>query len=194
MLLTLRVLSAAATLAAPAPDTAYFAGGCFWGVEAVFEHVKGVVDVASGYTGGRLSNPTYELVSSGGTGHAESVRVVYDPAQVTYDDLLRVFFSVAHDPTQLNRQGPDVGTQYRSAIFFRNPEQQRAAQAYIAQLQKKSTDRIVTQVVVMGRWYDAESYHQDFMAKNPRHPYIVYHDAPKLVALKSEFPALYRER
>lgn len=183
----------------PAPaavDTAYFAGGCFWGVEAVFEHVRGVQNVVSGYSGGRTRNPTYEQVTDGHTGHAESVRVVYDPASVTYDDLLRVFFVVAHDPTQLNRQGPDVGTMYRSMIFYRTPEQERGAKAFIAQLAGARTyaGRIVTELVPLLAWYDAETYHQDFAAKNPRHPYIVYHDAPKVAHLKRDFSKLYRER
>jgi peptide-methionine (S)-S-oxide reductase len=179
----------------PALDTAYLAGGCFWGVEAVFEHVKGVIDVVSGYAGGKGGTPSYEQVSSGTTGHAESVRVVYDPSQVTYGELLRVFFSVAHDPTQLNRQGPDVGTQYRSAIFYGTPEQHRIAESYIAQLTQAKAFRspIVTQLAPLDEWFDAERYHQDFAARNPDHPYIVYHDAPKVARLKSEFATLYRE-
>lgn len=177
-------------------DTAYLAGGCFWGVEAVFEHVKGVVEVVSGYAGGSVNAPSYEQVSSGGTGHAEVVRVIYDPSKIAYGELLRVFFSVAHDPTQLNRQGPDVGTQYRSAIFYRTPEQQRIAESYIAELTEAKAFRspIVTQVVSLPRFFEAESYHQDFAAKNPDHPYIVYHDAPKVARLKTQFAPLYRER
>ena len=193
------LLAAALTLPSPAPaslDTAYLAGGCFWGVEAVFEHVRGVQDVVSGYSGGKLDNPSYELVSSGVSGHAESVRVIFDPSQVSYAQLLRVFFTVAHDPTQLNRQGPDVGTQYRSAIFYTSQEQLRIANEVIESLVKARTyaGRIVTQLVPLNRWYDAESYHQDFAEKNPRHPYIVYNDAPKVEALKKDYPALYRER
>ena len=177
-------------------DTAYLAGGCFWGVEAVFEHVHGVVDVVSGYTGGALKNPSYELVSSGVSGHAESVRVIFDPSEVTFEQLLQVFFTVAHDPTQLNRQGPDHGPQYRSAIFYHSQEQLRTAKDAIAALTKAGTygRPIVTQLVLLDRWYDAEPEHQDFAAKNPRHPYIVYNDAPKVERLKAEFPALYRDR
>lgn len=180
----------------PAHDTAYFAGGCFWGVEAVFEHVKGVVDVVSGYSGGREPSPSYEQVSSGETGHAEAVRVVFDPARVSYADLLRIFFSVVHDPTQLNRQGPDVGPHYRSAIFYRTPQQKQIAEAYIAQLTKAKAfaGPIVTQMVSLGTFFEAEAYHQNFAANNPRHPYIVYHDAPKVERLKKEFSGLYVER
>jgi peptide-methionine (S)-S-oxide reductase len=196
LFLMLGLLNAPASPPAAALDTAYFAGGCFWGVEAVFEHVRGVQNVVSGYSGGRTRHPTYDQVTDGNTGHAESVRVVYDPAQVTYETLLRVFFVVAHDPTQLNRQGPDVGTQYRSMIFYRTPEQQSAAKTFIAQLASARTyaGRIVTELVPLEAWYDAESYHQDFAAKNPRHPYIVYHDAPKVAHLKRDFATLYRER
>src|SRR5213595_3856452 len=148
---------------------AVFAGGCFWGVEAVFEHVKGVIRVTSGYAGGTMKSPSYDDVSSGTTGHAESVEVVFDPAQVSYGTLMRVFFSVAHDPTQLNRQGPDVGTQYRSAVFYANEEQRREAEAYVAQLtQTKYFPRpIVTQLVALSQFYPAEDYHQDFAAKHP---------------------------
>lgn len=176
-------------------DTAVFAGGCFWGIEAVFEHVKGVEDAASGYAGGRVSSPSYEEVSSGDTGHAESVRVVYDPAVVSYGKLLQVFFSVAHDPTELNRQGPDVGTQYRSAIFYRNDVQKKESTAYIEQLTKaKYYPRpIVTQVAALDKFFLAEGYHQDYMAHHPNQPYIVYNDAPKVEHLKKGFPDLYRE-
>jgi len=178
---------------AKGPQTAVFAGGCFWGVEAVFRHVKGVTSAVSGYAGGTAQTADYEKVSSGSTGHAESVQVTYDPAQVTYGQLLRVYFSVAHDPTQLNRQGPDVGTQYRSAIFFVNDEQKSVAQAYINQLnQAKVYSRpIVTQVVPLPAFYPAEAYHQDYAARNPNQPYIVIHDLPKVASLKQEFPALY---
>ena len=178
-----------------APQTAVFAGGCFWGVEAVFEHVRGVIRVTSGYAGGSVKGPSYEAVSSGETGHAESVEVVYDPAQVSYGTLMRIFFSVAHDPTQLNRQGPDVGTQYRSAIFYNSDEQRREAVAYIAQLtESKHFKRpIVTQVVALTQFYPAEDYHQDFAEKHPLHPYIMINDRPKVAALKSQFPDLYRE-
>ena len=159
-------------------EIAVFAGGCFWGVEAVFEHVKGVINSESGYSGGSSATAQYETVSSGRTGHAESVRVTYDPSQVSYGQLLKVFFSVAHDPTELNRQGPDVGTQYRSAIFYGNAEQKRVAQAYIEQLnQAKVFPRpIVTQVVPLEAFYKAEAYHQDYLAHHPDQPYIVIND------------------
>jgi peptide-methionine (S)-S-oxide reductase len=193
--IALAVLAAASPTSAQR-DTVYLAGGCFWGVEAVFEHVHGVVEVVSGYTGGAFKQPTYELVSAGITGHAESVRVIFDPAEVSLDQLLGVFFTIAHDPTQLNRQGPDYGTQYRSAIFYTSQAQLRAAKDAIAGLAKARTyaGPIVTQLVSLDRWYDAEPYHQDFAAKNPRHPYIVQHDAPKVQRLKAEFPALFRDR
>ena len=176
-------------------QSAVFAGGCFWGVEAVFEHVKGVTNVVSGYAGGRNSDPSYEQVSSGATGHAEAVRVTWDPKQVSYGQLLKVFFSVAHDPTQLNRQGPDHGTQYRSAIFHSGAEQQRIAQAYIAQMGAAATfgkAPIVTQVQPLAKFWPAEAYHQDFARLNPTHPYIVYHDAPKVARLKERYPGMYR--
>jgi peptide-methionine (S)-S-oxide reductase len=173
--------------------TAVFAGGCFWGVEAVFENVKGVSEAVSGYSGGHLASPSYEQVSSGLTGHAESVRVTYDPSQVTYGQLLKVFFAVAHDPTQLNRQGPDTGTQYRSAIFYANADQQRVAQAYIEQLKGAKSFRrpIVTQVAPLKVFYAAEAYHQDYLVQHPDEPYIVINDLPKLAALKGELPQLY---
>jgi peptide-methionine (S)-S-oxide reductase len=172
-----------------------FAGGCFWGVEAVFEHVKGVTNVVSGYAGGTAANPDYEQVSSGATGHAESVKVTYDPAVVSYSKLLEVFFAVAHDPTQLNRQGPDVGTQYRSAIFTANVDQERAAAAFIAQLTKahKYAKPIVTQVAPLKTFYTAEAYHQDYLRGHLTQPYIVYNDLPKLDELKQQFPALWVE-
>ena len=181
---------------AKAPQTAVFAGGCFWGVEAVFRHVKGVSRAVSGYAGGTTKNPTYEQVGSGDTGHAESVEVTFDPAQVTYGQLLRVFFQVAHDPTQLNRQGPDRGTQYRSAIFYANDEQKRVAQAYVAQLSEAKAFRgpIVTEIAPLTAFYPAEGYHQNYLALHPTQPYIVYNDIPKLDALRSEFPALYASR
>ena len=177
-------------------QVAVFAGGCFWGVEAVFEHVKGVRRVSSGYAGGSGITARYPLVSSGRTAHAESVEVVYDPRQVSYGQLLTVFFTVAHDPTQLNRQGPDTGPQYRSAIFYGNPAQQAAAKAYIAQLERSRVhDRpVVTQVVPLVKFHPAEDYHQDFARLNPNHPYIVHHDAPKVRALKAKLPALYASR
>ncbi|MEO8002880.1 MAG: peptide-methionine (S)-S-oxide reductase MsrA [Arenimonas sp.] len=172
---------------------AVFSGGCFWGVEAVFEHVKGVNDAWSGYAGGSSVTAKYDIVSSGMTGHAESVKVSFDPSKVTYGELLKVFFSVAHDPTQLNRQGPDSGTQYRSAIFYTNAEQQRIATAYIAQMSAAKTfpAKIVTQVNPLKAFYMAEDYHQDFARLNPSHPYIVYHDLPKVQNLKKQFPQWY---
>lgn len=175
-------------------DTADFAGGCFWGVEGVFEHVKGVVSATAGYAGGSVESPTYEEVSSGATGHAESVQVIYDPAVITYADLLQVFFRVATDPTQLNRQGPDVGTQYRSAVFYRSSAQQHAAESYVAELERAKvySAPIVTQIVPLKAFYPAENYHQHYMALNPDSPYIRYNDAPKLVALQKEFPAWYK--
>jgi peptide-methionine (S)-S-oxide reductase len=194
----------AAPLPAPAIDatraassgtqTAVFAGGCFWGVEAVYRHMKGVQSAVSGYAGGRTKNPTYTDVTSGMTGHAEAVEIVFDPSQVTYGELLRVLMSVAHDPTQLNRQGPDVGTQYRSAIYFVNDEQKKIAEAYVAQLDnaKVFRNKIVTELAPLTVFYPAEPYHQDYVARNPTQPYIVYHDLPKLEALKKEFPSIVR--
>jgi peptide-methionine (S)-S-oxide reductase len=178
---------------APAKQTAVIAGGCFWGIQAVFQHVKGVISATSGYSGGTKKNPDYELVSSGTTGHAESVQVVFDPSQVTYGELLRVFFSVAHDPTEMNRQGPDEGTQYRSVIFYTSDEEKHIAEAYIAQLDAAKTfpHRIVTQVVPLQAFYPAESYHQDYAALHPDQPYIYFNDAPKVDHLKQEFPDLY---
>jgi peptide-methionine (S)-S-oxide reductase len=183
-----------APAARPGRQTVVLAGGCFWGVQAVFQHVKGVVDATSGYAGGAASTATYELVSGGDTGHAESVRVTFDPAQVSLGQLLQVFFSVAHDPTELNRQGPDHGTQYRSAIFFTDPEQKRVADAYIAQLQRAHAfrGRIVTQVVPLAAFYPAEGYHQNYAALHPASPYIVINDAPKVAHLRELFPSLYR--
>ncbi|MFN8573508.1 MAG: peptide-methionine (S)-S-oxide reductase MsrA [Gemmatimonadaceae bacterium] len=173
---------------------AYFAGGCFWGVEAVFEHLKGVKEAVSGYAGGKAKSPSYEEVSSGDTGHAESVRVVYDPSVISYEQLLQVFFSVAHDPTQLNRQGPDVGTQYRSIAFYQTDDEKKAIESYISQLTtaKAFKQPIVTQVLSLGAFYPAEAYHQDYLAHHPTQPYIVYNDAPKLEHLKQAFPALYK--
>ena len=194
------VVVPAPALDQPAPpraklDTAVFAGGCFWGIEAVFEHLNGVKSAISGYAGGATTHPSYEDVSSGTTGHAESVEVIYDPAAISYGQLLQVFFSVAHDPTQLNRQGPDHGTQYRSAIFYRDAEQKRLAESYIAQLRAAKTfsSPIVTQVTPLNAFYEAEDYHQDYMVHHADQPYIVYNDAPKVAALKTRFPALYRE-
>jgi peptide-methionine (S)-S-oxide reductase len=178
---------------AKATQTAVVAGGCFWGIQAVFQHVKGVVSATSGYSGGEANTAQYELVSTGETGHAESVKIVYDPSQITYGQLLRVFFSVAHDPTQLNRQGPDTGSQYRSVIFYDNDEQKRIAEAYIAQLEqaKVFSRPVVTQVVPLRAFYTAEAYHQDYAAHHPDNLYIVYNDAPKLAHLRQEFPGLY---
>jgi len=175
------------------PQTAVFAGGCFWGVEAVFRHVKGVKRAVSGYAGGMLVKPTYEQVGTGKTGHADSVEVTYDPAQLSYGQLLAVFFSVAHDPTQLDRQGPDYGPQYRSAIFYTNDEQKRVAEGYIAQLDKAKAFKapIVTQVAKLPAFWPAEDYHQNYLALHPTQPYIVFNDLPKLGALQKEWPDLY---
>ena len=180
--------------AAPAEQTAVFSGGCFWGVDAVFKHVKGVSNVVSGYAGGSAATAYYEQVSNGNTGHAESVRVRFNPAQVSYQQLLQVFFSVAHDPTQLNRQGPDVGSQYRSVIFYTGTEQQKIAQSYIRKLTaaRAYSDPIVTQVVPLQQFYPAEDYHQNYLALHPNQPYIVIHDQPKLEQLRKQFPALYQ--
>ena len=188
---------AAADIPASTPkgkQTAVFSGGCFWGVEAVFEHLKGVSEVVSGYSGGKAATANYETVSSGQTGHAESVKITYDPSQISYSQLLKVFFLVAHDPTQLNRQGPDWGTQYRSVIFFANSEQQRAAQAYINQLNKAHLFRqpIVTQLAPLSSFYAAEDYHQNFIARNPNYPYVVVNDVPKLKQLREQFPEMYK--
>ena len=176
--------------------TAILAGGCFWGIEGVYEHVKGVLDVVSGYAGGSVKNPDYENVSSGRTGHAEAVRITYDPSQVSYGDILKIFFSVAHDPTQLNRQGPDVGTQYRSAIFFGDAEQEKVAREYIKKLgeAKVYSGQIVTEVAPLKEFYLAEDYHQDYMEHHPNQPYIVYNDRPKVEHLKKQFPQYYREK
>jgi peptide-methionine (S)-S-oxide reductase len=173
-------------------QTAIFAGGCFWGVEAVFERVKGVSDVVSGFSGGDETTANYDAVSAGKTSHAEAVKITYDPAQVSYGQLLKVYFAVAHDPTEVNRQGPDSGTQYRSAIFFTNPEQQKTAQAYINQLtEAKIFSRpIATQLVPLKDFYVAEAYHQDFITRNPNYPYVVIHDRPKLAQLEKQFPNL----
>jgi peptide-methionine (S)-S-oxide reductase len=177
-------------------QTAVFAGGCFWGVEAVFEHVKGVIDVKSGYAGGEAKTATYDQVSDGDTGHAESVKVTFDPSKITYVQLLTVFFSVAHDPTELNRQGPDTGTQYRSAIFYANQEQKKLAEEYIAAINRSKAlpKPVVTQVVPLKEFFDAEDYHQDYLKHHPDQPYIVYNDMPKLAALKEKFPELFVEK
>ena len=174
-------------------QTAVVAGGCFWGIQAVFQHVKGVRDAISGYSGGEAKTAQYEIVSTGETGHAESVKITYDPSQVTYGELLRVFFSVAHDPTQLNRQGPDDGTQYRSVIFYGNDEQRKIAEAYISQLNQAKVfpHPIVTQVVPLKAFYPAEDYHQNYATLHPNQPYIYFNDAPKVAHLKQQFPDLY---
>jgi peptide-methionine (S)-S-oxide reductase len=179
--------------AAKAPQTAVFAGGCFWGVEAVFRHLKGVSSSVSGYAGGPANLADYRTVSTGSTGHAESVQVTYDPAQISYGQLLRIFFSVAHDPTQLNRQGPDHGTQYRSAIFVTSDDQKRVAEAYIAQLNQAKVFKqpIVTEVTALPAFYPAEAYHQNYLALHPNEPYIVFNDLPKVAALRQQFPDLY---
>jgi peptide-methionine (S)-S-oxide reductase len=176
-------------------DTAVFAGGCFWGIEGVFEHTKGVISATAGYAGGHTVSPSYEDVSSGETGHAEAVRVVYDPSQVTYAQLLNVFFTVAHDPTELDRQGPDVGTNYRSVAFYRDSTQHAAIAAYLADLERRHVYRqpVVTQVVPLTAFYEAEGYNQHYMEHHPDQPYIVYNDAPKVVALRKTFPGLYRD-
>jgi peptide-methionine (S)-S-oxide reductase len=174
--------------------TAVLAGGCFWGVDAVFRHVKGVQKVVSGYAGGSKATAHYEVVGTGATGHAESVQVTYDPSKVSYGELLRIFFSVAHDPTQLNRQGPDHGTQYRSAIFYVDDAQKQVAEAYVRQLSEAGAFKspIVTQITALPAFYAAEDYHQDYLARHPTQPYIVYNDLPKVAALKAEFPDRYR--
>jgi peptide-methionine (S)-S-oxide reductase len=176
------------------PQTAVFAGGCFWGVDAVFKHVKGVIEVESGYAGGDASTASYRQVSGGASGHAESVRIRFDPAQVSYQQLLQVFFRVAHDPTQLNRQGPDVGSQYRSAIFYASAEQQRTALAQVRQMTDARTFSrpVVTQIVPLQQFYRAEPYHQNYLALHPTQPYIVFNDLPKLEHLRKEFPQLYK--
>jgi peptide-methionine (S)-S-oxide reductase len=187
----------AAPISPPAKlDTLVVAGGCFWGVQAVFQHVNGVVKATSGYSGGTVVKPDYEDVSTGRTGHAEVVRVIYDPAKVPLQKLLEVFFVVAHDPTQLNRQGPDVGTQYRSAIFYTNDAQKSAVQSYIGELTKTGAVRgkVVTQIAPLSAFYVAEDYHQDYATLHPDQPYIVYHDLPKIAALKQRYPGLWAEK
>lgn len=179
---------------AKSQETAVLAGGCFWGVQAVFEHLKGVESVTSGYSGGFIKSPSYETVSMGVSGHAESVSIIFDPSKITYGQLLMVFFSVAHDPTQWNRQGSDTGSQYRSVIFYASEEQKRIAEAYIAQLDaaKVYSRPIVTKVEAFKAFYPAEDYHQDFLVRNPTNPYIVYYDLPKLENLKKAFVDLYK--
>jgi peptide-methionine (S)-S-oxide reductase len=176
-------------------ETAVVAGGCFWGIQAVFQHVKGVKEATSGYSGGSAATAEYERVGTGQTGHAESVKVTFDPSRISYGQLLKVFFSVAHDPTQLNRQGPDTGSQYRSVVFYANDEQKHIAEAYISQLDqaKLYSGPIVTQVVPLKGFYPAESYHQDYAALHPDNPYIAINDAPKVDHLRQQFPDLYKK-
>jgi len=179
----------------PGKETAVFAGGCFWGTQSVFERVKGVIDTTVGYSGGAKETATYDQVTTETTGHAESVRIDYDPSKITYGQLLRIFFSVAHDPTQLNRQGPDVGPSYRSVIFYANDDQKRVTDAYIAQLNAAHVFArpIVTQVVPLKGFYDAEHYHQHYADLNPDNPYILVCDRPKIAALRQQFPELFQE-
>jgi peptide-methionine (S)-S-oxide reductase len=176
-------------------ETAVLSGGCFWGVQAVYQHTKGVISATSGYAGGSLENAHYELVGNGDTGHAESVKIVYDPALLTYGQILMIFFSVAHNATELNKQGPDWGAQYRSSVFYASEEQRKIAAAYIAQLDaaKVYSQKIVTQVVPLSGFYPAEGYHQDYVKHHPDNPYIAINDLPKLVSLKKQFPELYRD-
>lgn len=200
--LALIAFSAASASASAAPvavplDTAVFGGGCFWGVQAVFQHVKGVVSATSGYAGGSVKKPNYEQVSAGTTGHAEVVRVIFDPAKVSFGTLLQVFYDVAHDGTQLNRQGPDRGTQYRSALYFTNDAQKVQTEAYIAQLMKSGftkNRKIVTEVAPLGTFYVAEKYHQDYATLHPDQPYIVINDAPKIEDLKKRYPQLWTDK
>jgi peptide-methionine (S)-S-oxide reductase len=182
--------------ATDAPQVAILAGGCFWGVQAVFQHTKGVQQAVSGYSGGMKAGPSYEEVSSGRTGHAEAVQVTFNPREISYGQILKIFFSVAHNPTQLNRQGPDVGTQYRSAIFYTDADQKRVAEAYIAQLNSAGLFRapIVTQVGQLAGFYPAEAYHQDYATNHPTQPYIFINDLPKVENLKRMFPDFYRDK
>jgi peptide-methionine (S)-S-oxide reductase len=195
-LAAVQIASVGASVAAehPASEKVVLAGGCFWGMEAVFESLRGVSSAVAGYSGGAKGTAHYEMVSSGLTGHAESVEITYDPSQISFDSLLKVYFLVAHDPTELNRQGPDSGTQYRSAIFFTTDAQKKSAQAYVAQLEKANTfhDKIVTQIVPLQAFYRAEDYHQHFVTKNPDYPYVVFNDLPKLEQLRSQFPNLVK--
>ena len=187
----------AVTAEKPVPlDTVVFAGGCFWGVQGVFQHVKGVVTATSGYAGGAVTNPSYTQVSTGRTGNAESVRVIFNPDEVSYATLMKIFFDVVHDPTQLNRQGPDVGTQYRSAVFYMNGAQRTQTLQYIAWLQQSGTikGRIVTEVAPLRGFYTAESYHQEYATLHPNEPYIRYNDLPKIEQLKERYPQLWSER
>ena len=180
----------------PGSETAVLAGGCFWGVQGVFQHVTGVTSAVSGYAGGDEKTAHYAIVGSGSTGHAEAVRITFDPAKISYGKILQIFFSVVHDPTELNRQGPDSGRQYRSAIFPQGLEQARIARAYLLQLDGAAvfSAPIATTIEPGKSFFPAEAYHQDFLERNPDHPYIVYNDLPKLAALKRQFPELYREK
>jgi peptide-methionine (S)-S-oxide reductase len=193
LILILAALFATPAAAAQRTETAILAGGCFWGMEAVFEHVKGVTDVVSGYAGGSRKDASYDAVSTESTGHAEAVRITYDPAKISYARLLQVFFAVAHDPTQVNRQGPDVGPSYRSAIFPQNPEQARQARAFIARLSAGHSFKApIATRIESGGFYPAEAYHQDFARKNPYYPYILVNDRPKVAKLKAAYPALWK--
>jgi peptide-methionine (S)-S-oxide reductase len=196
VLFGMKPLAAFAQAAGSDHDTAVFSGGCFWGVDAVFKHVKGVNRVVSGYAGGAANTAQYETVSTGTTGHAESVQVTYDPSKVSYDDLLKVFFFVAHDPTELNRQGPDSGTQYRSSIFYENDAQKKMADDYIAQLDQKHafSKPIVTKVVPLTGFYPAEDYHQNYLELHPDQPYILFNDLPKLEQFQKDLPGLYQQQ
>jgi peptide-methionine (S)-S-oxide reductase len=181
---------------APASETAVLAGGCFWGMQGVFEHVRGVTKVVSGYSGGAKATAHYELVGTEMTGHAESIQITFDPRVVSFGEILRVYFSVAHDPTELNRQGPDSGTSYRSEIFFASAIQEKIARAYVSELSAAHTfkDPIVTKIEKLNGFYPAEGYHQDFLIHNPNYPYIVYNDLPKIDALKRVLPEMYRDK
>ena len=183
-----------AAAAGASTNTAVFAGGCFWGVQGVFQHVQGVTNAVSGYSGGSAATAKYQQIGSGTTGHAEAVSVTYDPRKISYGRLLQIYFSVAHNPTELNRQGPDTGTQYRSTIFPANPEQTRVARSYIEQLNRANTfgKPLATTIEPLKAFYPAEGYHQDFLTLNPKHPYIVFHDLPKIDDLKRLFPANYQ--
>lgn len=182
--------------AAKGPQVAVLAGGCFWGVQGVYQHTKGVLNAVSGYAGGDAATARYELVGTGRTGHAEAVEVTFDPRQITYGEILRIFFSVVHDPTQLDRQGPDWGPQYRSSIFYADPEQRKVAEAYIAQLTaaKVFKNKIVTRLEPLTKFYPAEGYHQDYMTLNPGQPYILFNDLPKVMNLQRLFPQVFREK
>jgi peptide-methionine (S)-S-oxide reductase len=192
MILIASTLAASPVAASPRTETAVLAGGCFWGMESVFEHVKGVTNVVSGYAGGGASDANYDAVSSESTGHAEAVKISYDPARITYAQLLQIYFTVAHDPTQVNRQAPDVGSSYRSAIFPQTPDQARFAKAFIARLNAAHIYKApIATRIESGGFYPAEAYHQDFARKHPAYPYIVANDRPKVIALHKRFPALY---